>query len=75
MISHLKDWERTYGQTTVYVKEHTKKGMAGPIAWTDVYLQQGQQNPLNLSQCDGQNCGQPSLSQHGRMVVYIREKY
>ena len=73
MLNHLLGWKRVYGLTTVSTKPETKKVVGGITKqWTDVYIRQGQQNPLNISKCDGQNCGQPSLSHDGRMVVYIR---
>lgn len=73
MLNHLTGWERVYGQTTVSTKPETKVVLGGnKKMWTDVYIRQGQQNPLNISECDGQNCGQPSLSHDGRMVVYIK---
>jgi hypothetical protein len=73
MLNHLKGWKRVYGRNTVSTKSETKKVVGGITKqWTDVYLKQGQQNPLNISKCDGQNCGQPSLSPDGRMVVYIK---
>jgi hypothetical protein len=73
MLNHLIGWERVYGRTTVSTKPETKVVLGGnKKMWTDVYIKQGKQNPLNISKCDGQNCGQPSLSHDGRMVVYIK---
>jgi hypothetical protein len=72
MISHMKEWERVYGNTKVYVRTESKSDMAGTVGWTDVYLKQGNSSPLNVSRCDGVNCGQPSLSNDGRQVVFVK---
>jgi hypothetical protein len=71
MIAHVRDWERVYGGATLYVKTESKQGMAGFVEWTDVYLARGAE-PVNVSRCDGVPCGQPSLSQDGRHVVFVK---
>jgi hypothetical protein len=38
MISHMKEWERVYGDTKVYVRTESKSDMAGTVGWTDVYF-------------------------------------
>ena len=73
-VAHARGWERIYGTTKVYVKTEVKNDLAGSLEWSDVYLQQSKSEPKNLSQCDGINCGQPSLSQDGRHVVYIKAR-
>jgi hypothetical protein len=72
MISHMKEWERVYGDAKVYVESESKRVMAGTIGWTDAYLKKGDRPPLNVSRCDGVNCGQPSLSYNGRQVVFVK---
>jgi hypothetical protein len=72
LIIHMQEWTRVYGDTTLYVKGETKRRLAGYTEWTDVYLKRGETPPLNLSKCDGVDCGQPSLSPDGGQVVYIR---
>jgi hypothetical protein len=72
MIVHIRNWERVYGDTRVYVKNETKNGLAGPLEWTDVYLSQGDGVLINISKCDGVNCGQPSLAQSKKVVVYVK---
>lgn len=72
MLEHLSAWERSYGDTLLYVSQQTKSGMAGTLSWTDVFLKQSGQPPLDISKCDGTNCGQPSLSSDGRLVAFIR---
>lgn len=71
-IVHLRGWERVYGDSKVYVRSETRKGLAGPIEWTDVYLKQNGSEPINVSSCDGTNCNQPALSQNKRFVAFIR---
>ena len=76
MLAHLRGWERVYdgGQIILYTKTETKEGFAGSmIEWNDVYLKKGTQESLNISNCGGANCGQPSLSSNARYVVYVKE--
>jgi len=63
--------EPSGGNQVVYVNKQTKQSIAGPAEWTDVFLKVGADDPLNVSQCDGVNCGQPSLCSDGRFVVFI----
>jgi hypothetical protein len=72
MISHMKEWERVYGDAKVYVRSESKRVLSGTIGWTDVYLKKEDSSPLNVSRCDGVNCGQPSLSYNGRQVVFVK---
>jgi hypothetical protein len=72
MLSHVKGQQRVYGIARVYVKKESKKAMEGEREWGEVYLQQGEAMPHNISDGDGVNCGQPSLSPDGKAVVYIR---
>jgi hypothetical protein len=71
MLSHVKGEERVYGAARVYVKTERKQTMEGELEWNEVYLQQGEAMPRNISNGDGVNCGQPSLSPDGKAVVYI----
>lgn len=71
MLAHVRDWERVYGTTAVYVKTESRQGLAGVVEWTDVYLKRGAE-PVNVSRCDGVSCGQPSLSHDGSQVVFVR---
>jgi hypothetical protein len=76
MLEHLRGWERVYdgGRIVIYTKTETNEGLAGSkIEWSDVYLKKGNQEPVNVSNCDGANCGQPSLSSNALYVVYIKE--
>lgn len=70
MLIHLKGWKRVYGDTKVYVEIQHEIGRPGE--WTDVFIKRDDQDALNVSQCKGVNCGQPSLSPDGSQVVYIR---
>lgn len=70
MLIHLKNWERVYDGTRVYIKIQHKIGRAGE--WTEVFIQRGDESPINVSQCDRVSCGQPSLSADGSQVVYIK---
>ncbi len=74
MLAFLRGWERVYdgGKTRLYTKAETKEGLAGKVEWRDVYLKRNGSDPVNVSNCDGVNCGQPSLSPSGRFVVYVK---
>lgn len=72
MIEHLRSWDRVYGNKSVYVKRQTKQDLSGAVEWTDVYLKVGDEEPANVSKCNGVNCGQPSLSAGGELLVFIR---
>jgi hypothetical protein len=72
MVEHLSAWDRDYGETRVYTNQQTKSGMAGTLSWTDVFLKKGSDVQIDVSNCDGINCGQPSLSPDGNLVAFIR---
>ena len=71
LLSHLKGWERVYGDTKIYPQAQTREGLAGTVEWHDVFLKKGDAEPFNVSRCDGANCGQPSLSGDETKVVFI----
>jgi len=72
LLSHIKGEERVYGTVRVYVKAESKQGMEGEVVWDEVYLQQGESEPRKVSNGDGVDCNQPSLSPDGKAVVYIK---
>jgi hypothetical protein len=73
-LSHLIGTERVYENTTIYVKNETQKENNNDKAWTDVYIKQGDRPPVRISQCNGIDCGQPSLSPEGGALVFIKAK-
>ena len=74
MVEGLAGWSRTYGERHIYVQKQSKKALAGAVEWHDVFLQVDSAPPVNVSQCDGVNCGQPSLSADGHWLVFVRTK-
>ena len=72
MVEELGGWSRSYGDRHIYLKRQSKQALSGPVEWSDVFLQVGNQPPVNASQCDGVNCGQPSLSENGRLLVFVK---
>jgi len=56
------------------VKRQTKQALSGTVEWTDVFRKMGSGEPVDVSRCDGVNCGQPSLSQTGRLLVFVKAK-
>lgn len=75
MLTHLKGWERVYDSTNVYVKTETFQDEGGRTRErSDVYVEQSDEAPVNVSRCDGAHCGQPSLSPDGDRVVYVKSE-
>ena len=74
MVEDLEGWSRSCADSRVFVKRQTKELLAGTMEWSDVFLVAHGQPPVDVSRCDGVNCGQPSLSQDGSRVVYVRQK-
>ncbi len=72
LLNHLKGWERDYGKVSVYPREQRRESIVGPVEWQDVFYKKDDAEPVNVSRCDGDNCGQPSLSSDGTKVVYVR---
>lgn len=72
MIENLKGWTRTYGKKQVYVRRQTKQALSGVVEWSDVFLKADGQEAINVSQCKGTNCGQPSLSADGQLLVFVK---
>jgi hypothetical protein len=72
LLNHLKGWERDYGNVAVYSMEQRRESVVGPVEWQDVFFKKGDAEPVNISRCDGDNCGQPSLSSDGEKVAYVR---
>ena len=72
VVEELEGSSRTYGDRHIYVKRQSKQALSGRVEWSDVFLQVGSQPPVNASHCDGQNCGQPSLSADGRLLVFVK---
>ena len=74
IVESLEGWSRTYGDRRIYVKRQSKSALSGTVEWSDVFLQVDGQAPMDVSQCDGDNCGQPSLAEDGNSLVFIRAK-
>lgn len=72
MVESLEGWSRTYGDKYIYVKRQTKQAFSGTVEWSDVFLNVGNREPVDVSRCDGANCGQPSLSEDGRLLVFVK---
>ncbi len=72
LISHLRGNDREYEGVTVYVKTESKARLGGQVEWTDVYVKRANAAPVNVSRCDGVDCGQPALSPDGKRVAFIR---
>jgi hypothetical protein len=72
-LAHLRGEERAYGDTVLYVRKETRNEVTGDVLeWTDVFVKEGDKRPRNISECEGANCGQPSLSADGDKIAYVR---
>jgi hypothetical protein len=74
MVEDLEGWSRTYGDQHIYVRRQFKQALSGTVEWSDVFLHVEGQPPVDVSQCDGVNCGQPSLSADQHWLVFVRTK-
>jgi|HubBroStandDraft_1064217.scaffolds.fasta_scaffold10602_3 hypothetical protein len=74
MVENLEGWNRSYGDKQIYVQRQTKQALSGPLEWSDVFLKAAGQNPVNVSRCDGANCGQPTLSTDGRLLIFVKSE-
>jgi hypothetical protein len=72
VAAEIRGQERDYGTTTLYLKTESKQGLSRTAEWTDVWLRRGDAGPVNVSRCDGVNCGQPALSPDGRRVAFVK---
>jgi len=72
MVENLESWDRVYNDKRVYVKRETKQAISGPVEWTDVFVKVNSQEPVDVSRCDGTNCGQPCMSADGRLIVFVK---
>jgi Tol biopolymer transport system component len=72
MVENLEGWTRTYGAKQVFVRRQSKQTLSGTVEWSDIFLQDDSKEPRDVSLCDGANCGQPSLSADGRLLVFVK---
>lgn len=72
MLAQIRAQERSYGDVSVYTRSQTKAGLARAIEWVDVFLSRGTTPPRNVSECDGANCVQPSLSPDGQTIAFVK---
>ena len=74
LISYLRGWQREYvDETRLEIKTKTKDNGARK-EWTDVWLKLKNKDSVNVSRCDGVNCGQPAVSNDRGLVVFVRAK-
>lgn len=72
MLEQARAQDRAYGDTFLYTRTESKRGLSRNIEWTDVYLRRGNAAPQNISLCDSVNCTQSALSPDGRSVAFIK---
>ena len=72
MMENLEGWTRTYGDKQVFVRRQTKQALSGTVEWSDIFIQTAGATPIDVSMCNGVNCGQPSMSADGRLLVFVK---
>jgi hypothetical protein len=73
VLRNLEGQARVYDGLRLSVEQESKEELEGPRTWTEVYVSQTGGAPRRVSACECDNCGQPSLSDSGRLVVYVRQ--
>ena len=74
LVEDLQGWSRVSGENRIFVKRQTKEDLSGTLQWTDVFMNAHGQQPVDVSRCDGVNCSQPSISQDGSLLAYVKER-
>jgi hypothetical protein len=72
LIAFVRGDERVYGTTRVYTRTESRRSALRTTEWTDVIVARGTAAPVNVSACDGINCGAPALSHDGRFLAYVK---
>jgi len=72
VVAETRAQERVYGDTTLFVKTESRRGLSREIRWTDVYVKRGSGEPQNVSKCDGANCTEPALSPDRKTVAFVK---
>ena len=72
VLDGIRGQARITGTTRVFVKSERRQGLFRITEWTDIYIQQGDAEPQNVSNCDGVDCSQPALSPDGQQVTFVK---
>lgn len=72
MVEDLQGWQRSYDIGTVYVRRESFATNSGTVELTNVFWKQSGLDPVNVSQCQLTNCGQPSASNDGSRITFIK---
>ncbi|HTZ57733.1 MAG TPA: hypothetical protein VMB49_06550 [Acidobacteriaceae bacterium] len=72
MVEDLQGWLRSYDTGTVYVRRESFETNAGTVELTNVFWKQPGLDPVNVSRCELRNCGQPSASNDGSRIAFIK---
>lgn len=74
LLGTIRGDVRAYGHLRLYTATETRRGLMRSVEWTDVFLARDSETPVNVSRCDGLDCGQPALSPDGRQVAFVRAR-
>ena len=53
MLEGIEGWSRSYGDRHIYVKRQSKKALSGTVEWSDVFLEVGNQTPVDPASAKG----------------------
>jgi hypothetical protein len=73
VLAQVRGQDRMYGATSLLVRTKRQSRSQDPVDGTEVYIQQSNNVPQQVTACNGSNCGQPALSHKGMLVAYIQE--
>jgi hypothetical protein len=74
-LAHLRGNDRAYGDTILYLRKESRTDVTGAVLeWTDVFIKEADRRPRNISQCDGVDCSQPSLSADRSRIAFVRAR-
>ena len=74
MLSHLRGWDRYYGSSNeISVNSEIRVDKQFGIRWREVQYRDSK-GKIEVTQCKPNRCGQPSLSESHKSVVFIKAK-
>jgi Tol biopolymer transport system component len=73
MLAQIRGETRTYGRIRLLVRTQSRRASGGTIEWTDIYVQDDEGAPRQVSSCNGRQCRQPALSADRASVAFIQQ--
>lgn len=73
VLAQVRGQDRNYGRSALLVRTQSRRSSQDRIEWTEIYFQQGNGPPQQVTACNGASCGQPAMSSKGTLIAYIQE--